>query len=228
MKEFCLPKEVKFSRLPQHVGIIPDGNRRWADKRGLARRDGYAAGIEPGLRLLDLCRNLGIEEASVYGFTKENTHRPPDQVEAFRAACVEFCLRARRAGAALLVVGDSTSPVFPDALRPFAERRSGGDIKVNLLVNYGWQWDLFSALEAARANGSLHFMDAPKALASGEVSRIDLVIRWGGRRRLSGFLPVQCAYADLYVVDTLWPEMEPEEFLMALSWYQKQDSTRGG
>jgi undecaprenyl diphosphate synthase len=219
---------VKFSRLPRHVGIIPDGNRRWADIHGLARRDGYAAGVEPGLRLLDLCRKLGIEEASVYGFTKENVRRPPDQVEAFRAACVEFCLRAVRAGAALLVLGDSTSSVFPDALCPFTERRSGGEIKVNLLVNYGWQWDLSSALEAARGNGLLHFTGAQKALASGAVSRIDLVVRWGGCRRLSGFLPFQCAYADLYVVDTLWPEMELEEFLRALNWYQKQDVTLGG
>lgn len=215
--------------IARHVGIIPDGNRRWADERGLARRCGYAAGVEPGIRLLDLCRNLGINEAIVYGFTKENVHRPSDQVEAFRAACVEFCLRAVRAGAALLVVSDSASPAFPDTLRPFTERRSRGDISVNLLANYdGWQWDLFSALEGTRAGGPFLLRKHRRRSPRGAVSRIDLVVRWGGRRRLSGFLPFQCAYADLYVIDTLWPEMNPEEFLGALSWYQKQDTTLGG
>jgi len=223
-----IKRPMKFSRIPRHVGIIPDGNRRWAKDRGLAQREGYAAGIEPGFRLLNLCRELGIEEASVYGFTQENVRRPSEQVEAFRKACVEFSLRAIEIGIALLVVGDSSSPVFPEALRPFTKQRTPGDMRVNLLVNYGWQWDLFSALKHAQTNGSLSYSGVPKALASGEVSRVDLVVRWGGRRRLSGFLPIQCAYADVYVVDTLWPDMTLEEFLEALQWYQEQDITLGG
>jgi undecaprenyl diphosphate synthase len=93
--------------------------------------------------------------------------------------------------------------------------RSQGDIRVNLLVNYGWQWD-FASLERSGA------------LASAGVPRIDLVVRWGGRRRLSGFLPAQCAYADIYVVDTLWPDMTAQEFIDALQWYQAQDVTLGG
>jgi undecaprenyl diphosphate synthase len=216
-------RRVRFSRVPRHVGFIPDGNRRWAEVRGSPRREGYAAGILPGLRLLALCREIGIEEASVYGFTKENVRRPSDQVRAFRAACVEFAERALDAGAALHVVGDADSPVFPEALRPYAERRSAGDIKLNLLVNYGWQWDIAGENGAKPAAGAF-----PLACRSSEVSRVDLVVRWGGRRRLSGFLPIQCAYADIYVVDTLWPDMRPEEFIEALAWYEAQDVTLGG
>lgn len=215
-------------RIPRHVGFIPDGNRRWADRRGLSRHAGYQAGIEPGLRLLDLCRQLGIAEVSIYGFTKENVHRPGDQVEAFQEACAEFGLRAVEAGAALRAVGDTNSPLFPDALRRFGERRSGGQIRVNLLVNYGWQWDLMSALKRSRPNGRLSRAGATRALGSRDVSRIDLVVRWGGRRRLSGFLPMQSAYADLCVIDSLWPDMLPEEFMGALQWYQEQDDTMGG
>jgi len=66
------------------------------------------------------------------------------------------------------------------------------------------------------------------ALASRDVSRIDLVIRWGGRRRLSGFLPLQSAYADFYIIDSLWPDMRIDEFRGALAWYQEQDVTLGG
>jgi undecaprenyl diphosphate synthase len=220
---------MRLSRIPRHVGVIPDGNRRWAQARGMARGKGYAFGIEPGLRLLEHCRRRGIEEISIYGFTKENVRRPSDQVEAFRRACVEFGRRAvREAGAALLVVGDTRSPVFPDELRPFAERRSDGAIRVNLLVNYGWQWDLFHAAEHPREGDGARRSGWAKAIGSSAVPRIDLVVRWGGRSRLSGFLPIQCAYADLYWIETLWPDSRLEEFDEALAWYQSQDVTLGG
>ena len=132
------------------------------------------------------------------------------------------------AGAALRAVGDVESAMFPADLRAFADHRSDGDLRVNLLVNYSWQWDLFSAIQHARSNGGVTYSAVPRALASGDVPRVDLVVRWGGRRRLSGFLPVQCAYADFYVIETLWPDSRPEEFLGALEWYQVQDVTMGG
>lgn len=218
-----------LTRIPRHVGFIPDGNRRWADARGLERGDGYAPGVEPGLRLLRHCRELGIEEVSIYGFTKENVRRPQPQVAAFREACTEFALRAvDEAGAALLVVGDHATPSFPDRLREFAEKRSEGVMRVNLLVNYGWQWDLSRAVERLGPNGSFRYSDLLGALASGAVPRVDLVVRWGGRSRLSGFLPVQCAYADFYSIETLWPDARLEEFDDALRWYEVQDVTLGG
>lgn len=215
-----------FSRIPRHVGFIPDGNRRWAEARGAPKRDGYPVGVGPGLALVDLCRKIGIEEISVYGFTKENVRRPADQVRAFRAACVEFARRAVERGAALHVIGDDGSALFPDELRPYAKKRGDGDILLNLLVNYGWQWDLSAG---AKVNGNASRpASVSNALASRLASRVDLVVRWGGRRRLSGFLPVQCAYADIYVVDTLWPDMQDDDFIDALHWYAEQDVTLGG
>jgi undecaprenyl diphosphate synthase len=218
---------MNFSRLPRHIGIIPDGNRRWADARGLERAAGYGCGVEPGFRLLGAARALGIEEISVYGFTKENVRRAPAQVAAFRVACTEAALRLVDEGAAVLAVGDTASPAFPRPLLPLARARSPGDIKINLLVNYGWRWDLFGA-RGARVRRTTTRPSPHSGLGSVGVSRIDLVMRWGGRRRLSGFLPVQCAYADIYVVDTLWPEAQVEEFFDGLRWYQEQDVTIGG
>jgi len=87
-------------------------------------------------------------------------------------------------------------------------------MKVNLLVNYDWEWDL-SGLK----NGGLR---------SQHVSRLDLIVRWGGGRRLSGFLPVQSVYADFYVRDEYWPDFEPEHFEKALAWFKDQDQTLGG
>ena len=210
-----MPPRAKreFSRVPRHVGFIPDGNRRWAEQRGEAKREGYAAGILPGLELLALCREQGVEEVSIYGFTRDNVRRPADQVQSFRLACTDFAFGAIRSGGALLAIGDAHSPVFPEALRPFAARRTPGDLRINLLVNYAWQWDLAEGIDQARTR---------------DIPRIDLVVRWGGRSRLSGFLPMQCAYADVYVIETLWPDMKPAQFLQALRWYQSQDATLGG
>lgn len=215
-------------RIPSHVGFIPDGNRRWADARGLARGEGYDAGIAPGIALLRMCREIGIREASVYGFTKENVRRPQEQVAAFREACAAFAEAAVAEGAALRAVGDSSSPVFPEPLLRYAAERSSGDIRLNLLVNYSWEWDL-GVRRAPGGGWRRRDTDASAGgLATADIPRVDLVVRWGGRRRLSGFLPLQCAYADFYVVDALWPDMELAQFEEALDWYDAQDVTLGG
>jgi undecaprenyl diphosphate synthase len=212
----------KPTRIPRHIGLIPDGNRRWADARGLGRHEGYAAGIEPGIALIEACRSLGIREVSIYGFTKENVRRPAEQVDAFRDACVGFAERISRSDAALRVVGDTRSRSFPAELKRF-ETRSAGDMRVNLLANYSWKWDL----QGSERNGHAPKSGA-RAFASADLPRIDLVVRWGGRRRLSGFLPIQSAYADIFMLDTLWPDMQAEELLRALEWYADQDVTMGG
>lgn len=212
----------KFSRLPDHVGLIPDGNRRWARLRGLLPQLGYAAGLERGLRMLDECVHIGIREVSVYGFTTDNAKRPPDQSEAFTNACVGFVERARERDVAIRVVGDTTSSMFPQKLRPYADARLGTGMRVNVLANYGWEWDLRTA---AQGDPKRRFHDR---LASADVSRIDLLVRWGGMRRLSGMLPVQTVYSDFYVVEDLWPDYEAEQFHEALRWYARQDVTLGG
>lgn len=199
--------------LPQHIGFIPDGNRRWACARGLAREQGYAFGVAPGVRLFERCREIGVPEISVYGFTRDNTRRASRQRVAFAAACVAFAEEVTRRGAALLVLGDEDSRVFPQELRGFRERRGAG-MKVNLLVNYGWDWDITGLKDGG--------------LRSACVSRLDLIVRWGGGRRLSGFLPIQSVYADFFIVDAYWPDFEIGQFEDALRWFRAQDRTRGG
>ncbi|MEJ7932242.1 undecaprenyl diphosphate synthase family protein [Ramlibacter sp. AN1015] len=205
---------MHHKRLPKHIGFIPDGNRRWAQARELPKEAGYEHGIGPGLALFEACSRLGIEEVSVYGFTQDNTRRPSAQARQFRAACVAFAQEIARRGAALAVIGDASSSQFPAELAAFTQRQGEG-IKVNFLVNYGWQWDL----QGLRDEG---------ALRSADVSRIDLVVRWGGGRRLSGFLPVQSVYADIHVVDEWWPDYRDEHLEQALAWWSRQDRTFGG
>ena len=212
-------------RLPNHIGIIPDGNRRWAEKNGLTKEKGYKLGINPGLLLFKLCQKLGVKEITYYGFTTDNTKRPAKQKEAFTQACIDAVKLLSNEDAELLVVGNTESPCFPPQLLPFTERKifGKGGIKVNFLVNYGWEWDLNLSRKTNNKRKNLDL-----ALQSKDISRIDLIIRWGGRRRLSGFLPIQSVYSDFFVIDDFWPDFKPQHIYDALDWYATQDITLGG
>lgn len=200
-------------RIPKHIGIIPDGNRRWARSQGMKKEEGYSFGLEPGLELLRTAKKTGIQELTYYGFTVDNCKRPKEQVKAFSRACVKAAEMISQEGAALYVLGNSKSPCFPKELLPYTEpsgREKEPAVKVNLLVNYGWEWDM------------------KNDWASRSIPRIDLVIRWGGMCRLSGFLPLQTVYSDFYIVKDLWPDFREGHLEDALLWYQKQDVTLGG
>ncbi|MCP2241238.1 polyprenyl diphosphate synthase [Thermoanaerobacterium thermosaccharolyticum] len=214
-------------RIPNHIGIIPDGNRRWAQNKNMPKEAGYSYGLEPGIALYRLCRELGVKELTFYGFTQDNTKRPSVQTEAFKKACIDAVKMLEKEDADLLVIGNYNSPMFPKELLPYLSRKTIGEgkMKVNFLVNYGWQWDLNSALKAL-SNGEKR--DILDLILSKDISRIDLIIRWGGRRRLSGFLPVQSIYSDFYVIDDYWPDFKPQHLYEALEWYSKQDITLGG
>lgn len=212
-------------RVPKHIGVIPDGNRRWALGKGLSKDMGYASGIDPGFLVFKLCQKEKIEELTFYGFTTDNAKRPAVQKEAFIKACIDAVKLIEKEDSEILVMGDSKSPVFPKELLPYTTRRifGKGGIKVNFLVNYGWEWDLNSlkSSDSKKKNITNNIM-------SSAISRIDLIIRWGGRRRLSGFLPVQSVYSDFYIIDDLWPDFIEKHFYDALNWYDIQDVTLGG
>jgi len=219
-------EKTDFKRLPKHIAIIPDGNRRWAQDKSLEKHEGYDYGILPGLDVYDRCVRLGIEELTFFGFTQDNTKRPEVQRKAFVDACIKSVEELLKKDADLLVVGNTDSDMFPKELLPYTKQRTkigDGGIKVNFLVNYGWQWDLTYGHEH-----SLNTENMLESLASSQISRVDLLIRWGARRRLSGMLPVQTVYADIYVEDEMWPNYKPEQLYNALKWYQVQDITLGG
>lgn len=201
-----------MQRTPIHIGIIPDGNRRWATGRGLPKEEGYAYGLRSGLSLLRAAKQRNIREITYYGFTADNCKRPKEQVTAFSQACCAAVKLIENEGVSLYITGNTRSKCFPPQLLGYTERKRAekGETRVNLLVNYSWENDL---------KGGWH---------SREIPRIDLVIRWGGMRRLSGFLPLQTVYSDFYVVDDLWPDFREEHLDAALGWYACQDVTLGG
>ena len=202
-------------RIPKHIGIIPDGNRRWAKEKGLKKEDGYAYGLNPGVKVVQLAKKYGVEELTYYGFTVDNCKRPKEQVKAFSKACVDAVNRIKGEDVSVRVLGNTKSSCFPEELLAYTEEREPQEahkkkMKVNLLVNYGWEWDM------------------KNNWASRNIPRVDMIIRWGGMCRLSGFLPIQSVYSDFYIVKELWPDFSEVQFENALKWYQKQDVTLGG
>lgn len=213
-------------KIPNHIGIIPDGNRRWAVEKGMTKEKGYDAGLNPGLEVFKLCEEIGIKEITYYGFTVDNTKRATFQRLAFTKACIDAVKLLARENADLLVLGNTQSEMFPKELMPFVIKRQRfgkGGVKVNFLVNYGWQWDLKNYYLEGDDNSNML-----GNIRSRDISRIDLIIRWGGRRRLSGFLPLQSVYSDFYVIEDFWPEFKPQHFYDAVKWYNTQDITLGG
>jgi undecaprenyl diphosphate synthase len=178
------------------------------------------------LSLYKLCKEIGVKEITYYGFTTDNTKRPPLQREAFVNACVDAVILLSTQDAELLVVGNTDSPMFPKELLPYTTRKTfgKGGIKLNFLVNYGWEWDLSNLFQ----NKSSKRTNILSCIKTNEISRIDLIIRWGGRRRLSGFLPLQSVYSDFYIIDDYWPDFNPVHLSNARNWYNEQDVTLGG
>lgn len=202
-------------RIPKHIGVIPDGNRRWAKARGLKKEEGYAFGLKPGIHLLRAARELGVQELTFYGFTVDNCKRPKEQVKSFSKACVEAAKMMEQENVSIYVLGNTKSSCFPQELVSYTKREAGqetpeGKMRVNLLVNYGWEWDM------------------KNNWISRNIPRVDMVIRWGGMCRLSGFLPIQTVYSDFYIIKDLWPDYKEGQLKEALEWYQKQDVTLGG
>jgi len=213
-------------RLPNHIGIIPDGNRRWAEGKGLSKIQGWEHGLNPGIELFRLVQEAGVPEITFYGFTMENARRPLIQRNAIIDACIQGVDMLSKENAELLIVGKSDTSLFPKALLPYTtERRTfgTGGTKVNFLVNYGWEWDLNQLKKA-----DSHQPGVLNNLKSCQIPQIDLIIRWGGWNRLSGFLPVQSIYADIFIIDEFWPDFKPEHLSQALQWYSKQSITLGG
>ena len=210
-----------FKKIPAHIGIIPDGNRRWALQNNMEKNMGYDYGVDPGIKLCELMIRHGVKEATFYGFTKDNNKRPKYQRESYTKACVASVFAMADKDANILCVGNADSPLFPTELLPFANKRVNfgkGVININFLINYDWKLDIETGIKNKRINEIL----------SKDISRIDMIIRWGGRRRLSGFLPVQSVYSDIFVVDNFWPDFKEQDFFDALLWYEKTDATLGG
>ncbi len=205
--------------LPGHVGIIPDGNRRWARRRGVSLADAYRAGYERLREVLDRLLDLGVRAVSVYAMSLDNyLKRSGEEAGAVMALALKGFreLRSSRRlaskGVEVRVIGRlnlAPSEVREEAEALEAETRGRGGPKLYIAFLYSSRAELEEAASSCRV---------PE---TARIEPIDLIIRTGGMRRISDFFPLASIYAELYFTETLWPDFTLDELERALEWYSR-------
>ena len=217
--------------VPRHLAVIPDGNRRYANKHALSYADGYMAGARMALQVVYWCLDAGIEPLSGFGSSVDNlTQRPPEDGRTSRDAVDWFCREARAvSGVSLAVFGE---PEGSAGLVTGGDRTTDGPASGRLVVHvarwYSGRHDVAAVAAAVPHCGAETVVREPERfLLSATLPPVDLLLRTGGQRRLSGFLPLQTAYAELYFLDTLWADLTADEFRDALRWFGAQERRFG-
>ncbi|MBE6908261.1 MAG: isoprenyl transferase [Ruminococcaceae bacterium] len=235
--------QVDMSNLPRHVAVIMDGNGRWAQKRGLPRTAGHKAGAETFRTIATYCKDLGIDYLTAYAFSTENWKRPPAEVDAIMGLLDQYLHESietmARDNIRLRFLGDVS--VLSPKLRALIEEtdeltRHITGFQANICLNYGGRDEIVRAArrfarECAAGERSPEDMTEalfPDYLWSAGLPDPELLIRPGGEMRVSNFLLWQCAYSEIYVTDTLWPDFGRDELDKALAWYQTRDRRFGG
>ena len=232
-----------FSNLPTHVGIIMDGNGRWAKRRGLPRKMGHKAGAETFRTIVRYANRIGSQYLTMYVFSTENWSRPKDEVDSimklFRSY-LDDVDNYRSENIRIRFLGDLS--VFDEAMQAkMADiretSRDNTGLTLNLAVNYGGRSELTMAA-AKLASDAVKGLIKPEEITQQALSDrlytqgepdVDLVIRPSGEYRLSNFLIWQCAYAEYVFMDEiLWPDFRPADLDRALEEFQHRSRRFGG
>jgi undecaprenyl diphosphate synthase len=217
------------------VAVIPDGNRRWAAQHGLTTADGYRAGVRTGLEVVRWCLDAGVSHVSAFGSSHENLeHRSVDQLVAIHEAVRALCSQvADIPGVVVRVFGaperlPASVPDRDELIRLAHLDPAAGRLVLHVGVGYSATDELLALADAVRRLGVEDVARDPRRLlCSATVPPADVVIRTGARSRLSGFLPLQSASAELYFLPTLWPALTHGEFADVLARYAVRDRRHG-
>lgn len=216
---------------PKHVAIIMDGNGRWAQKKGKIRTFGHKAGVESVRNVVRFARKNAIESLTLFAFSSENWKRPEEEVsvlmELFNLVLNSEAKRLHKNGVRLQVIGDLSAfdPKLVEKIRKAEEMtRDNADLILNIAANYGGRWDIVNATKQLAKQvkaGDIDAEDIDEAMftrftSTANLPELDLLIRTGGEHRISNFLLWQCAYAELFFTDVLWPDFNEDEFQLAV------------
>ena len=226
---------------PRHIAIILDGNGRWAERRGLPRTAGHAAGAETFPQLATYCRDIGVEYLTVYALSTENWKRPRQEVEAIMDLLGKYLRESvetmERDHIRLKILGDPA--VLSEELRALIDETaqiSGRyeGFQANVCINYGGRDEIVRAARRyaedymAGLAGELTEEGFSRYMFSAGIPDPDLVIRPGGEMRLSNFLMWESAYSELYFTDVLWPDFTPADIDAAVAEFHRRDRRFGG
>ena len=235
--------ELDMERIPQHIGIIMDGNGRWAKSRSLPRTMGHKAGVETIRKILKECDRLGVRYLTLYAFSTENWKRPKDEVSALMSLLVEYLKgefeELHRSNVSIDFIGDISK--LPDLARNelvSAKERTKDNTGVHmyLALNYGGREEIISAVKRFHedvAKGLATVEDLTEDsfkeyLYAGGIPDPELIIRPSGELRLSNFMLYQGAYSELWFSNINWPDFQESDLRSAISDFQKRDRRFGG
>ena len=228
--------------VPRHIAIILDGNGRWAKKRGLPRTAGHMAGAETFRRIATYCKNIGVEYLTVYAFSTENWKRPEEEVGTIMKLLGRYldeAIRTMEKDHIRMKVFGELARLSP-SLREMVDRTDEisqhyQGFQANICLNYGGRDEIVHAARRyardyaeGKVQGELSEKQFASYLYSAGIPDPDLLIRPGGEMRISNFLLWQCAYAEFYFTDVLWPDFTPEELDKAIAEFKRRDRRYGG
>ncbi len=227
-----------LSTIPYHIGIIMDGNGRWAQEHGLPRLEGHRAGTENIRRVLEACDEYGIKIVTIYAFSTENWQRPLEEVRGLMGILERVLEREvenfHRKGVKLRHIGEleGLSDKLRKAVLDAIELTKENDrLILNVAFNYGGRAEIVHAvqkmLEEKARRGDVDEELFSNYLYTAGLPDPDLIIRTGGEMRLSNFLIWQSAYSEYYSTPTYWPDFDKEELRNALWAYSQRDRRFG-
>jgi len=228
--------------VPKHIGIIMDGNGRWARGRGLLRTAGHRAGTDATREIVRACGELGVSYLTVYVFSAENWGRPTIEVSMLMDLLVEMTRREIRNlnenNVRLTAIGDMSRlppKTRAELLKGMDDTAGNTGLTLILAISYGGRSEIVNAAkqfakDAAANPGLIDKLDEAgfsKYLYTADIPDPELIIRTGGDCRISNFLLWQAAYAELYITDTLWPDFDRAALIKAIEDFNGRDRRFG-
>lgn len=236
-------KNIDFDRLPKHIGIIMDGNGRWAKNRFMPRIAGHKEGMNRVVDIVEECCKIGIETLTLYAFSTENWKRPEEEVNGLMNILVVYInsqlKRILENNIIFRVIGDYSK--FPISIVKLLDdsiekSKNNTGMVLNIALNYGGRSEIISSIKNLYNdifNGTFLIDDLNEDnfknyLYTKENSDVDLIIRTGNEKRISNFLIYQIAYSEFYFTNVLWPEFFADNLYDAIYDFQNRNRRFGG
>ena len=237
-----IEEKLDMNNIPKHIGVIMDGNGRWAEARHLPRKAGHKAGAETLEKISRYCGKLGVKALTAYAFSTENWNRPKEEVDNLMELLYNYLLQVeekfKNENIRLCIIGDRTP--FSDKMKEamahaedYTKDRDG--IVLNMALNYGGRAEIANAARLVAEdvkNGKINPEDIDenylgKYMYTADVPEVDLIIRPSGEERLSNFLLWQAAYAEFWYSEINWPDFSEKDMERAIIDYQKRNRRFG-
>ena len=236
-------RDIDFTNIPKHIGIIMDGNGRWAKNRFLPRIAGHKEGMNRVVNIVEECCKIGVRTLTLYAFSTANWKRPEEEVNGLMNILVVYInsqlKRILENNIIFRVIGDYSK--LPSSIVKLLDNsidksKDNNGMVLNIALNYGGRAEIISSIknlykDIEKGKLSLDELNEEsfkKYLYTKENSDVDLMIRTGNEKRISNFLIYQLAYSEFYFTDVLWPEFYADDLYDAIYDFQNRNRRFGG